>query len=315
MLHKKIAIICTINNQRDHTLRFTEFLTGVDGCGLFLFLDNPDHMQYFTDVKKPDNLFITACTDGYWNGVLGHIPVDMPQKQHTNLRHGTQLARETDYLWAMSVDSDELIYNLKELVNDVETLGNDYDMLRLKPAELIHTYTTAYSKETFQGIYFKVLQQWPELTKKLERLDPALRKRLEKMKPFTRRLFFGHINGKTLFRLSAPITTYKQHKQFSDERELTLAILPDKYRLLHFDAMNYYSWIFKWHRRIRGETRATAISTARQKQTKIIARHLGLFRSFSRRRLFNSWYVYNDQELCQLLDVGLVERFIINQVR
>ncbi len=312
---KVLAIVCTINNHKKHTLSFARHLTRNSDCLLILFLDNPKHISYFRRFK-PDNLILIPCTSEYWTRTLGRFPENMPEKQHTNIEKGASIARDLGYEWSISIDSDELILNLDELVDNIDELSNSADLLRLKPAELIHDHKTAYSKYPFSGKYFRLFMDKKALREKLSGLENTLYTRLKDMGPLTRHLFFGHTNGKTVFRLAAPITQYKQHKQFSDTAELIEIILPRKFLILHFDAMNYSSWRHKWKRRLFGKTKATAISDKRRIQTALIAETFkGV--DFSRgrkmlsnlwdgRKLFNSWYVFTDDELQQMIKAGLV---------
>ena len=206
----------------------------------------------------------------------------------------------------MSVDSDELICKLDDLVPRLDTIGEDFDLLRLMPAELIHDRESAFSPVAFSGRYFKICLSTRRLNRSLKKLKWPLQWRLRRFKPFTRRLFFGHTNGKTIFRLSAPITTYKQHKQFSDERELSELRLPLDYQILHFDAMNYQSWLAKWTRRISGSTRATAISDKRKMQTRVIARALAFMAGYRSRRLFRRWFVFSEREIADMKKAGML---------
>lgn len=302
----KLAIVCTINNSKEHTLAFISRFVDCPGCCLILFLDDPKHLSYFEDSLLPDQVKITACTTDYWHNRLDRLPADMPEKQHTNLRKGADIAREMSCDWCVSIDSDELIYNLNDLIIDLDNFGADAEMLRLLPAELVHVESTAFLNRAFAGRYFKILLPIEILSTVLNQVSQPLQERLRSINPITRRLFFGHTNGKTVFSLSAPITTYKQHKQFSDIRELVEVTLPQNYLILHYDAMDYKSWLAKWSRRISGYTRATAISEQRKKQTNQIAKTFGLFGWFRSKSLFRKWYVFNEEEIAEMINVGIL---------
>jgi hypothetical protein len=307
MTEPALAVLCLINNNREHTRQFVEYFTSVPGCRLILFLDNPEHEAYLGE--HPDNLTIVPCNDAYWMEQLGRAPVDMPEKQHTNIERGASIARQLNCRWCVSVDSDEQILNLPELVAKLDELGVQHDLLRVLPAELVHTESTAFTTEPFKGYLFKY--RWTErrINKLLLRLSLMLMfglvMRLMFMRKFTRRFFFGHFNGKTIFSLDATITTYKQHKQFNDEQELTELVLPNRYLVLHHDAMNYEEWLFKWTRRISGSTRATAISNQRKLQTRMIGDCLGAEdQGESSRALFRRWYVFNQREIEAMKKAG-----------
>ena len=291
-----LAVTCMINNNRTHTLQFVRYFTSIAGCQLILFLDNPEHSAYFDQENFP-NLCLVLCDEAYWHGQLGKQPQAMPRKQHTNIKRGADIARELGCSWCLSVDSDELVMNLGELIPQLDSLGDGFDMLRLLPAELVHTEATAFSTEPFEGHLFKYPCSERELFWKLARLPFGLILRFKPMLKLTRRLFFGHCNGKTIFNLNAPITQYKQHKQFSDERSLTLSVLPMRYLLLHYDAMDFETWLFKWSRRINGTTKATAISSMRKLQTKLIAQTLQSDDPEATRNLFRNWLIFNDREI------------------
>lgn len=300
-----LAVVCTINNDREHTLEFVSRYVEIPCCRLILFLDDPAHLSYF-DGDFGESLTVTQCTEDYWLQEIGHPPRNMPEKQHTNIRKGAELARNLGIEWCVSVDSDELILNLANLVPVLDEFGTDYDLLRLLPAELIHDEESAFNMRPFYGRYFKYCLKSDELQARIKKLNRSLRGRLRSLKRLTRRLFFGHTNGKTIFSLSAPITTYKQHKQFSDQRELREIVLPTGYLVLHYDAMNYATWLAKWKRRINGHTRATAIHIKRKRQTDRIARSFGLFEKFRTKRLFRKLYVFKPGDISQLKSVGIV---------
>jgi len=306
MSSKKLAIVCTINNSKLHTLSFAGHFENIPGCRLILFLDEPRHTLYFEHRCFPDRITIVPCTKQHWLESLGALPKDMPEKQHTNLRRGAMLAKEMGYEWALSLDSDELVVNLEGLLEQIDTLGQGVDMLRLKPFELIHNEATAYSNRPFGGEYFRINLGWDLLMERREQLQSELKNRLMALKPLTRRLFFGHTNGKTIFRLSAPITQFKQHKQFSDKRKLVGKVLPTQFPILHFDAMNFKTWKFKWKRRLSGKTKATAISEQRKRQTDMIAESMRWHSWGAARRLFNEWYVFSDDEVDQMLSAQLI---------
>ena len=301
-----LAITCTINNSREHTLDFVRRFDGYANCRLFLFLDVPDHLSYFDGLDVEHYLTITVCDDTYWHSQIERLPEDMPTKQHTNIRRGAQLARELNFKWCLSIDSDELIYNLGELIPRLDELAGDADLLRMRPAELVHTAQTAFSEQAFGGYLFKRLKRRRQLKKIIPKLPLSLRWRYRKTRDLTERLFFGHTNGKTIFRLSAPVTVYKQHKQFSDERELVEIELPEQFLVLHYDAMNYSTWVHKWSRRISGYTRATAIGDERKAQTEAIARALADERGKAGRKLFRQWYVYSRRQIQKLKKAGLL---------
>ena len=143
-----------INNKRTHTLQFVRSFTSVPGCQLILFLDDPEHSTYFDD-ENFSNLSLVLCDEAYWYERLGRQPEDMPEKQHTNIERGAGIARDLGCRWCLSVDSDELVLNLEELIPQLDSLGDGFDMLRLLPAELVHTEGTAYATEPFQGHLFK----------------------------------------------------------------------------------------------------------------------------------------------------------------
>lgn len=298
MSRAEVAVTCLINNDEAHSLRFVDSFTSIPGCHLILFLDDPGHLDYFE--QPPENLTLVCCSEDYWHEQLGRQPRDMPEKQHTNIRRGADIARALGCTWAVSVDSDELISNLAELIPRLDRLGEGYDLLRLQPAELVHTRDTAFSTSPFSGHLFKRLLGDRELFRRLPGLPPRLILRLLSIRRLTRFMFFGHPNGKTLFRLSAPITRYKQHKQFSDERKLSLRVLPARYVILHHDAMNYETWRFKWWRRIHGTTKATAISEQRKRQTRKIARALQDDSGIAAQKLFESWYVFEAGDIAAL---------------
>ncbi len=291
-----LAVTCMINNNRRHSLQFVRCFTSIPGCQLILFLDDPEHIAYF-DEQEFANLSLVRCDETYWHERLGRQPKDMPEKQHTNIERGAGIARDLGCTWCLSVDSDELVSNLEELIPQLDSLGAGFDMLRLLPAELVHTEATAFATEPFQGHLFKYLYTDRQLYWKLASLPLALMLRLKPMLKLTRRLFFGHCNGKTIFNLSAPVTRYKQHKQFSDERKLTLSVLPMRYLILHHDAMDIETWLFKWSRRINGTTRATAISDERKLQTRLIAEALQSDDPDATRNLFRKWLVFNGREI------------------
>jgi hypothetical protein len=291
-----LAVTCMINNNREHTLQFVRYFTSIPGCQLILFLDDPAHSAYF-EQQDIANLSLTLCSEQYWHEQLGRQPKDMPEKQHTNIRRGADIARELGCSWCLSVDSDELVSNLEELIPQLDSLGEGFDMLRLRPAELVHTETTAFATEPFQGWLFKYPWTDSQIYWMLPGLPIRLALRLLSMRKYTRQLFFGHPNGKTIFRLSAPITQYKQHRQFSKERALSLAELPRRYLILHYDAMDFDTWLFKWARRINGSTRATAISEGRKLQTEIIAKALRQDDPEAARNLFRKWLVFDDREV------------------
>ena len=301
-----LAVLCMINNDRQHSLSFVRHYAGIEGCRLILFLDAPEHLAYFENEDFGDSLVLQPCTDEHWQQEIGRAPRDMPEKQHTNIRKGARLASELGCRWCVSVDSDELILNLQDLVLRLDQLGEGADLLRLMPAELIHSRASAFSDQAFSGRYFKICLPSKKLTRVQKKLGKRLQWRLKRFKPVTRRLFFGHTNGKTVFSLDAPITTYKQHTQFSDERELVEVRLPDDYVILHYDAMNYQSWIAKWSRRISGSTRATAISDQRKMQTHLIARSLGFMGGYRSRRLFSKWFVFNKREISAMNKAGML---------
>ena len=296
MVKSALAVLCLINNNKVHTREFVSNFINVPGCRLILFLDDPEHIDFFE--TPPENLTLVSCTERFWIEQLGRLPVDMPEKQHTNIKRGAEIARELGCSWCVSVDSDELILNLAELIPQLDILGADYDLLRLLPAELVHTDATAFSDRPFPGHLFKYRWSERRINWLLLKLPIRLAIRLMLMRKYTRRLFFGHFNGKTLFKLSADITTYKQHKQFNDEKELSELVLPVRYLILHHDAMNFESWLFKWTRRISGSTRATAISDQRKRQTTTIANTLrGGVDAGASKSLFRKWFVFDQREI------------------
>lgn len=298
-----------VNNNEMHTLQFVRYFTSVPGCHLVLFLDNPEHEVYF-DGKDIPNLTRVLCTEDYWHGQLGKQPRDMPKKQHTNIRRGAEIGRELGCRWCLSVDSDELVSNLGELIPQLDTLGEGFDMLRLFPAELVHTEETAFSPEPFKGRLFKYLCsdqkiKWMWLKLRFA-LAFALVSRLQDTQQYTRHLFFGHCNGKTIFNLSSPITQYKQHRQFSSERDLKTLKLPLRYLILHYDAMDFDTWLFKWSRRISGTTKATAISQVRRLQTRTISEALQQDDPEAARDLFRRWLVYSEREIRVMKRINFV---------
>ena len=216
------------------------------------------------------------------------------------------MARTANCSWCLSIDSDELVYNLRELLSYLTTQDEKTELLRLLPAELIHSEQTAFSNDAFLGRYFKLCLAEDILSKSLKMLGLSLRIRFRKLKPLTRSLFFGHINGKTIFRLNLPITRYKQHRQYSDVRELNEVVLPNNYLLLHYDAMNYTSWLEKWRKRISGYTEISALSNQRRKQARKIKNSFSMFSRYRAKRLFRTWYIFSEKDIAALIDSGVV---------
>jgi len=111
--------------------------------------------------------------------------------------------------------------------------------------------------------------------------------------------FFGHLEGKQFWRISAEIDMFHQHNPHNSKRALGRKKLQDIH-LLHFDCMTFEIWREKWWRRIFGGTRALHISARRARQQEVIRNALNSRDPDEARALFAAWFEMDAKRIRQL---------------
>jgi hypothetical protein len=233
----------------------------------------------------------------------------MPDKQHTNIRAAARIAEELGVKWVISVDDDELIHPLEGLQSFLESdLMRDVETISFPPKEAVHNEKTGFGTGAFETRYFRnCLTESGVYRKSLKLIGGKLKRRLKLSRFISRYGFIGHIEGKSAFDVKAPLLDYKQHFQKGNGRQLVTFVTQDFF-ILHYDAVNFDHWRNKWYRRTLGATKATQMSRARRRITSLAKWAMRFSVIGADKALFRYLYVFNPDELKQMIDVEILTR-------
>ena len=149
--------------------------------------------------KFDDRLKIVPCDEKHWKKLLGRMPKDMPEIQHTNIEFGAQMARSRGSKFAISIDHDELIYPLNDLTEFLkgEGLNSKADLFRVSPLEAIFELPVDTLSTPFEARWFRMLMSSDrDYKRRIRKLSFWLAVRLRFMNLFSRRGFLGHTQGR-----------------------------------------------------------------------------------------------------------------------
>ena len=295
----RFGVVVTTNETPAQTRGFINFHLNVGAEHIVVCFDNPSDPVMSEYLNHPDVSCI-CCTTKHWLMLLGRQPDNMQEKQHANLRYGSDMLRRRGIDWIISLDTDELLFPSKSSVQDVlDHCSNEVDFLQVQPKESIQ-HDGMHHSSPFAARYFKVLPDPRDASPPAEQ-DCIL----STLSELTRNGFFGHTIGKSFFRASSAIDTYNQHIPKSSNCELVGA-QTDSLSILHFDCMSFQGWRRKWQRRVDGTTRATAIHDKRRLQTEEIRTALSKGND-AFYELFRRWHYWPMDRITEALSAGILE--------
>ncbi len=261
------GIITTLRQSVHHTLEFVHYHLNIGTDCIVLFFDDPQDLA-IDIVSRYDRVVVVKCDQNHWYSTLGHTPRTNAQKILTNMRKGTEILRCKKIEWGICIDADELLWHNTErtIQAQLASVARDVGVIKAFPMESV--LTEKMPNRSFKSIWFKRLPISSNRSKKIVK-EAALNAVLGNKRKFTRGGFFGHIEGKSFYRLRHSLAEYNHHKPIPASPK-TRVLNSGSIFILHFDCPEFNEWKMRWHRRIFGETNAINISVKRQKQQEMI---------------------------------------------
>ncbi len=247
----KTAIVSTVRTPLEDLLHYVHYHLNIGIDEIILFFDDPadEGVKAFT---QHSNVTCIACSASYWN-INGGRPDFIAARQLVNVNNGAKMAAAKQCNWLIHIDNDELI---NPLVDIKQVLANtDAEAIRFTLLEAVSQHM--YCEHIFIPQLFKKQSQKRSIqAAKLQGCSNAF---------FENRYFRGYGASKMAVRITPEIKQYSIHD--AQKHHGILAVeKSDQLQLLHFDCVDFSTWLRKWKKRIDGTGTSNTMGIPRQKQ-------------------------------------------------
>jgi hypothetical protein len=304
--HINWGIIATVKGDVRHTLDFANYYLNIGVSHILLYFDDPEDYSIGL-LSKKKRVTCIPCTDSHWQE-LGLSSFDLDSKILCNLEHGKELLSSMNIMWAICVDSDELIYVFNE--NDaikkiLAQQKQDVGVIRVRSYESVIT-KDQYKNRAFSARWFKIQKNdnvWISFFHKILNYNIASVTR--------KHYFFGHTEGKSFFRTNLNFHVVNHHKPKFTSKTIHYIEL-DELGLLHFDCMLYEKWKQRWMWRVSGETISICMGPQRLKQFEFISKIIKNGDEKKLKKLYNKWFFFNKSRIYMLHIIGKIKKIDID---
>lgn len=202
---------------------------------IFIFLDSPADFKEDNIFRKNDNVFIISCDKEFWKSrehfhVLrykkGERPESVEYRQYHNMLHAQSISQAN---WLIGLDVDEIIYSENNITDILAEYPPNVFSVRVAPVEAIYKNNPPLNiEQVFSTNYFKSrfkakVKIWDEIYP-----NPMINHKTG---------FFGHVVGKSFFRVNEEIRTPSCHISKPLDQELAHGVECQDILIKHFEAM------------------------------------------------------------------------------
>lgn len=280
------GVCATVNEPEFVIRRFLEHYTMLGASEICLFVDGPE-CGLPKDLLANDK--ITVIPPGH------SLPIETPptfsheQKQRANFSYYMNTLSKCD--WVAHVDADELLVNFRGKMSMGAFLAAEnstVDSIRFMPAEAVFG-----PNDDIATPYGATLFRLPG--GKLPRTEAALTKAYGPDRALLNiQGLVGHVLGKSMVRRGAKFTRITNHIFVSSNPHGTRSER-EKFRLAHFDAVNFEQWQRKWSRRAQN---AVAMRGIRGRREVVLERFVACGNDLAKQKaLFQTLYMVTDRQM------------------
>lgn len=264
----KICTATTLRSSYTDTVNFVYYYlnSGIDH--MYLFFDDPED-KAISALEKEAMVTCFKCDQAYWGqvekfvrrdrGIRGYEPgvdtLNLNDRQITNANFALKLARERGYDWIVHVDSDELVYPLEDLRQQLKKIDQGISEVRFNVREAIA------SKLEYKNVFEEVTI----FKKSVSKIRILIAQGLGCSLVLDGEYFRGHKVAKCAVRTNSKIVSMSIHNPFYAPG-FGKAVKSKSVKLLHFDNMGFESWKKKWQWRLDGTAAAPGMRENRLKQ-------------------------------------------------
>lgn len=276
----------------------------LDWIFINVFIDYDFNKRLAPKIFNHERVKIHRCDNKYWQKNLGDENPKMPIKQKFCIEKSFHYAKRKKIAWALSIDSDEIIYPMHKLRKSLNICKNSnlFFNLKLNNEEIIYLGKKNNQKACLKtGVLYTKRRHskgdYSDLVKSLKtfsRVELPLKLKLRLIQIFTNDFFLGYSEGKILINTDMAIDIFGQHNVTLKSLPNISSRVPDV-RILHFDSMGLRHFRYKWENRIYGKTKATAISVFRKRLTWFI-KFMTLFSASGYATSFKLLYTFSRKE-------------------
>ncbi len=304
------GIITTLKCDAQQTIEFVNYYLNNNVDYILLYFDNPDDPAI---ILLQDQVKITCipCTESHWNTIsLVEHKCVFERKQLSNIRQGKEILKNKGIQWAISVDSDELLYvfgNKNITINRLLSEQNkNIGAIRIRPYEAVVT-RDQYNYRIFRARWFKVRLINDNL------ISLFLYKLLHyNVKGIVNKGFFlGHTQGKTFFRTKLEFDRVNQHNPTFKSNNIKYIEFTE-IGLLHFDCMLYEKWKERWLWRVSGGVNSIGMGEQRLKQFWLITNAVKSKNDNKLKKLYQKWFFVSKSRLFLLRIVDQIKNVNID---
>lgn len=247
----KTAIVSTVRAPIEDLRHYVHYHLNIGIDEIILFLDDPldEGVDAFAQYSKVTSV---ACSASYWN-TNGGRPEFVGARQTVNVNNGAKIAAEKQCNWLIHIDNDELI---NPLVDIKQVLANtNGEAVRFTLLEAVSE----------QGCCEHIFI--PQLFRKQSKKTIIQEAKLLGCSKafFENRYFRGHGASKMAVRITSEIKQYGIHTAMKHYGMLAVEN-SEQLQLLHYDCIDFGTWIRKWMRHVDGTGISNGLGNHRQKQ-------------------------------------------------
>lgn len=247
----KTAIVSTVRTPIEDLRPYVLYHLNIGIDEIILFFDDPldegvDAFEQYSNVTS------IACSTSYWN-TNGGRPDYVVARQTVNVNNGAKMAAAKKCNWLIHIDNDELI---NPLVDIKQVLANtDGEAVRFTLLEAV-SEDVRYEHIFMPQLFRKQSKKRSIQVAKLLGCSNAF---------FGNSYFRGHGASKMAVRITPEIKQYGIHSAKKHHGMLAVE-KSEKLQLLHFDCVDFSTWMRKWKRRVDGTGTSNTLGKHRQKQ-------------------------------------------------
>lgn len=299
---EKIAIVATVSQEPETNIRFCQYHLDIGVDHIFLFFDKPEE-NCIGELQQHEDVTCISCTEAHWQELGVERTKILGKRNRANAMFAVRKCRERNIDILASIDGDELLYTEEGFKETVSKAFVHRDALYILPYEAVHD-KNSIGAGPFAHRYFKVIPN------RLNRyLVPLFYWRIRNV---TDNGFFGHLIGKTMFRIDAEIVEFDNtHRpKFGNPSKVSKV---DAVKLLHFDCAQEAGWIHKWSMRFTGDAQATMRPKRERQHYEIKEAFEGSAQQV--RAVYRNFFFLNNFALAIGRCIGLIRRFDISTPR